>query len=997
MPVVRMPDGQLVRFPEGTPSETIRSAIQSKYPDFGKPPELSLGDTFSGAMRRGSANVAATLGDDLPAYLASILGEDEYAKAQLAEGEQTRATAAELDPAQYGSYKDVDSLRDAAGFVTEKFAENVPILGGLGISALTGAIAAPIVGATAATGATLAGALGSYSLMAPESFAGIYEETGKLEPAAASIAGAVNSALELIAPVQLVRSFSPSMRKAVVEAALKKSGMAPSIAANAAKGAVKGAATEGLTEGAQESVNIAAESFVSENPNIFTEENIARVLESTVAGAAVGFPLGTVGGTGRGFRERGQFAQERRAQEQAEADRLAPETVAEEPAPEVPATTIPADKAALNKWGMAMLGISPNAKILRPDGPLAGKDLTDPAQAAEAVTALKEYLKTAKKPEIIKKVKEVIRGLEPQGAFVAEPTVAKKADAIDEELATQGFQKTEAQDEIVAEEDIPVDKPLWSKDLLGFLTDEYDITEAQAAGLTQTQMDALLADAESEGSVFDGPMVEEQATIIADEEVEGAPEEVDGPSVIDEIAKERDAAFEQQRAELNNRQAEIQKENEDRIREELKAQEEGRVLEGELVGRAGEATQPRREGITSVLEGEVVREGLPRPALTDSETVTPKETAPADEKLGGGSRVDVIGRAAKKATTAKKPLPTDLFLQLQKQIDKENAPDTRTVKEKKADQKVIRDEALEQADIEQAKLTKGRKPRFGEDALAFRNKELPEKVYRELAVLKAATTPKEETTDGRQILANYLHAYKTPEGALAAIAAESNIDYAENTGVKLATNVVDAQKAGAYINKNMDESVKNAFKKDVDFVTKELASVERRNAKEKKDADIRKKSKFGRSKTAEDLKDVGAGTKGARAVAKKKKEEVGETPEEIAKRIKDEEKARLDAEAESLADLELDAEQEGTVGFVASVIRNAQGVAEKTEAELGPKSRNDEWVKFIASLPKTKQKTFLDSYTRIAKENPNLIPESLFGHALLPRTKKYSRRKTKSA
>ena len=305
MPVVRMPDGQLVRFPEETPKETIRSAIQSKYPDFGKPPELSLGDTFSGGIRRGSANVSATLGDDLPAYLASILGKDEYAKEQIEEGEQTRAAAAELDPAQYGSFTDVDSLRDAAGFITEKFAENVPIFGGLGISAATGAVAAPLVGlGSAVTGARLAGALGSYSLMAPESFAGIYAETGKLEPAAASIAGAVNSALELAAPLQLIRSFSPSMRKAVVEAALKKSGMAPSVAANAAKGAVKGAATEGLTEGSQESVNIAAESFVSKNPNIFTEENIARVLESAVAGAAVGLPLGTVGGTGRGFRGR---------------------------------------------------------------------------------------------------------------------------------------------------------------------------------------------------------------------------------------------------------------------------------------------------------------------------------------------------------------------------------------------------------------------------------------------------------------------------------------------------------------------------------------------------------------------------------------------------------------------------------------------------------------------------------------------------------------------
>ena len=987
MPVVTMPNGDLVQFPDTMSRDQIGQFIASKFPGAYDKPKPSLGTIVTDSLARGGENISATLKDDLPAYLASILGQDEYAVEQIEEGRARRQAAAEQYPPQYGSYEDVGSLGDAVGFITEKASEFAPQIAGLGISALTGAVAAPLVGLGTTAGVTTASLLGSFALVTPESFAGIYEETGTLAPGAASIAGAINSALELVAPAQLLRSFSPSMRRGVVTAILKKSGMQPSIAANAAKGVVKGVVTEGTTEGTQEAVNIAAEKFVGDNPMIFDSEDFKRITESAVAGAAVGLPLGGIGGAGRGFTDRGQFRRDKIEAERLAAEQAAPvidePVVAEKPAPEVPATTIPADKAALNKWGMAMLGISPNAKILRPDGPLAGKDLTDPAQAAEAVTALEEYLKTAKKPEIIKKVKEVIRGLEPQGAFAAEPVVAKKEapkpvaqePAIDEELATQGFQKTKVQD--VAEEDIPVDRPLWSKDLLGFLTDEYDITEAQAAGLTQTQMDALLADAKSEGSVFDGPMVENQATIIADEQVEGAPEEVDGPSVIDEIAKERDSAFAQQRAELNKQQAEIQKENEDRIREELKAQEEGRVLEGELVGRAGEATQPRREGITSVLEGEVVREGLPRPALTGSETVTPKETAPAAEKIDGESRIDVINRAAKEATTTKKPLPTDLFLQLQKQIDKENAPDKRTAKEKTADRKAIRDEALEQADIEQAKLTKGRKPRFGEDALAFRNKELPEKVYRELAVLKAATTPKEETTDGRQILANYLHAYKTPEGALAAIAAESNIDYAENTGVKLATTVVDAQKAGAYINKNMDESVKNAFKKDVAFVTKELDSVERRNAKEKKDADIRKKSKFGRSKTAEDLKDVGAGTKGARAVAKKKKEEVGETPEQIAKRIKDEEKARLDAEAESLADLELDAEQEGTVGFVASVIRNAEGVAQKTEAELGPKSRNNEWVKFIASLPKTKQKTFLDSYTRIAKENPNLIPESL--------------------
>ena len=817
MPIVRAPDGKLVRFPDEMPAQEIRSRIAVAYPGAYDQPELSLGDTFSGAMRRGSANVSATLGDDLPAYLASIFGEDEYAKEQIKEGEQTRAAAAELDPAQYGSYTDVDSLRDAAGFITEKFAENVPILGGLGISALTGAVAAPLVGLGSATGATLASALGSYSLMAPESFAGIYAETGKLEPAAASIAGAVNSALELIAPVQLVRSFSPSMRKAVVEAALKKSGMAPSIAANAAKGAVKSSATEGLTEGAQESVNIAAESFVSENPNIFTEENIARVLESTVAGAAVGLPLGTVGGTGRGFRERGQFAQERRAQEQAEADQLAAETIVEEPV------------------------------------------------VAEETTAAEETVV----------VEEPVVGEE----TIPEPTVAKKTEtgtgtgaeagtAIDEELATRGFQKTKTQDETVVGEDIPVDRPLWSKDLLGFLTNEYEFTDAELAqvqNFSEPEMRDFLAEVKTQDNlVFDGPMVGDQvaverATIITEEESEG--------DIFEQLAKERSKA---------------------------------------------EDSRLRGQNIEPV-------------AAPVVESVVEPVAAPVVESVAAPVAAPVVESAGKPVVKKKPPAPK----------------------------------------------------KFKEDKLAYRDKPLPDEAYQQLTALKNATSPQEGATEGRQILANYLHAYETPEGAIAAIAAESNVDYTELENKELATTVVDVQKAKTYINKNMGAPVRKAFKADEDLVAQEIESVKRRNAKEKKDAAIRKKSKFGRSKSAEDLKDVGAGTKGAKAVADKKKKEVGETPEETAKRIKDEEKARLDDEAESLASLEEQAAQTGTLGYVASIIKNADKIAQKTEAELGPKSRNDEWVKFIASLPKTKQKVFLDSYTRTAKENPNLIPESL--------------------
>ena len=967
MPIVRAPDGKLVRFPDEMPNQEIRARIAAAYPGAYDKPEPAIGDIFASALARGGINLEATLKDELPAYLASIIGQDEYAKEQLAEAEQRRAAAEEQYPTQYGSFEDVESIGDVGGFITEKFAENLPQIGGVVIpSAIAGAVAAPFVGLGVAAGSTATGLLGSFSLMAPETFSGIYEKTGKLEPVAATIAGAVNSALELVAPVQLLRSFSPSMRSAVVAAALKKSGMAPTLAVNAAKGVVKGAATEGLTEGAQESVNIAAENFVSENPEIFTEENISRVLESAVAGAAVGVPLGGVGGVGRGLTRR---AEARRLEEEQAAAQLPEEVaieepvVAEQPAPEAPATVIPTDKAALNKWGMAMLGIAPNAKIIRPDGPLAGKDLTDPAQAVEVKTALEEYLKTAKNEKIINKVKAVIRDLEPTGTFAAEPTAVPAAPAapvldedipepvvvkkeaakpvapevaeepaIDEELATRGFQKAEAQDETIVGEDIPEDRPLWSKDLLGFLTDEYEFTEAELAqvqNFSEPEMRDFLAEVEARDNlVFDGPLVEEEM-IVPQEPPVAQPVETAVAPEDDGVGRVKDLE-----------QAKI-------VFEELGVNEE-------------ESFNLTDEGFDTLVRT--------AQAQRAEKTAAPKEKT-LEELFA--ERDETFAKQRAELDARKEQLNKEAQERAQIELDKIRAaaPQDKPAAKKAAKSRID----------EIARAAKKKPPavkKFGEDKLAFRDKPMPNKAYQELAALKAATSPQEEATDGRQVLANYLHAYSTPEGAIAAIAAESNVDYTEIENKKLAATVVDAQKAGAYINKNMDESVKDAFKKNVDFVTKELASVERRNAKQKTNAEISKISDLGRSKTEKELskavnKDA---LKVDRKLKRKKKKLVGETPEQIAKRI---DKERRDAEAESLAEFSLEAEQEGTLGYVAAIIKNAQGIAEKTEEELGPQSRSNEWVKFIASLPKTKQKTFLDSYTRISKENPNLIPESV--------------------
>ena len=56
MPVVRMPDGALVNFPDDMPQEEIKGLIASKFPDIATrsaAPERGLLDTFGGGVSRG--------------------------------------------------------------------------------------------------------------------------------------------------------------------------------------------------------------------------------------------------------------------------------------------------------------------------------------------------------------------------------------------------------------------------------------------------------------------------------------------------------------------------------------------------------------------------------------------------------------------------------------------------------------------------------------------------------------------------------------------------------------------------------------------------------------------------------------------------------------------------------------------------------------------------------------------------------------------------------
>jgi hypothetical protein len=519
-------------------------------------------------------------------------------------------------------------------------------------------------------------------------------------------------------------------------------------------------------------------------------------------------------------------------------------------------------------------------------------------------------------------------------------------------------------------DDIPLEKSIWSKDLLGFLTTEYEFTNAELNQLNaydEADMRDYLAEIEAQdGLVFSGPLTDEvlsstEETVVT-EEVEDTGKGVAKDETKAKVLFNEYGLTEADSAALTN------EEFDDTF---TKAQKDIQLRKPEAAQVTPLSAEKTWEEET---DERIVKETKERQKKFEE---LKKRTA-EEEKVAGEEAAKVIQdkKDALAATEEANRIATE-------------AEQTRDAKAR---------------DKVKAKI----------DRLAYRNKGLAAAVKADVNKFKSenTTTPYKKGDKpllGKQAAANYMLAYPDVGDALAVLAAESKLDFTESKRFSITDTskpaealeerkrvVAAATKAVKWINSNLSPDTRAALEENIAFVEQEIENkktgAENREREDaRNDEDIRKVSKINQSKEQFDFKGVSDGAKGARAVDKKKKKEIGETPAETAKRIKDEEKARLDAEAESLGELADNADQTGTVGYVAAIIRNAEGIAQKAEAELGPKSRSDEWVKFIASLPKTKQKVFLDSYKKIAadiadpeikllngKPKPSfLLPESL--------------------
>lgn len=344
MPIfnVKAPDGSeyKIEAPEGTSQDRILQAAAEHHAavlSSKARPDYSLMGALGAGLGRGTQQIMSEFGDVIPAMGASALGFEDYAKRQMEEAAQTQREIAAEYPEAFKSYKEVQGPGDFATFVAENLGQQIPniatmigpgaagrIVGGrLAAKAAAEKIAAREAEAAVAKGAAeryatqrigagkelgqnLGVYLGSYALNAPEVFGGIYNETGKLEPGASLIAGSVSSVLDSYLPSKLLNTITGPMKVGVVESVLKQSGMKAGLARKAVAGLAEAGTMEGLTEGAQEAINIAAEKFVKNNPQIFDSKDWDRIMESAVRGAVTGGVFGGVGAVPARLRERGE-------------------------------------------------------------------------------------------------------------------------------------------------------------------------------------------------------------------------------------------------------------------------------------------------------------------------------------------------------------------------------------------------------------------------------------------------------------------------------------------------------------------------------------------------------------------------------------------------------------------------------------------------------------------------------------------------------------------
>jgi hypothetical protein len=343
MKIVNVPGAGPLSFPDSESDDSIYAKIAkiqehlrqvdlATRPD---PRDIPVGRVASNAFSRMGRGLGITAFNEAPALAASLFGADDTARRLLDEAKTERQALEEKYPTSQRSFEGIRGLSDFGKFLVESGVEAIPpvaaIAGTGGIGALAGrgvarygmeaaaarAAAQRGVGVEAAeaaaaaarskagqTGLNVGLGTGSFGLNAPETFAGIYEETDKLEPGLAMGAGAFKALFDGLLPARVLNQLGLRGQAKLAEEIASRSTIVPdSFKLRLAKEIGKTAATESGTEVLQEATDIIAEQLAGAPGGFSNPKNVDRLLMAAAKGGIGGAAIGAPGAVVQTMRE----------------------------------------------------------------------------------------------------------------------------------------------------------------------------------------------------------------------------------------------------------------------------------------------------------------------------------------------------------------------------------------------------------------------------------------------------------------------------------------------------------------------------------------------------------------------------------------------------------------------------------------------------------------------------------------------------------------------
>lgn len=301
MPIqVQAPTGDIVEFPDGTPTATMEAAMLEAFPPPPEPPAYqtpTMGSQFATGFKESSGQLGALITEGLPGQVQALLGNKEAATQHFEEYMAKTKKIAEKYPELSQTAPDVGALKKAALYTARTLGTVIPSqaasLAG-GAAGFVGTGGNPLGAAAGYTAASMA-------LNSPETFVGLLENSDIEDPTKAAQVGlgvgAVKTGLDFIPVHRLFgETFGEIGKLASTKALFTKAGM-KSAAAVVGRQMRETAIAEGITEGAQEALDIEAERLFSNAPKeFFGKENVLRMAQASFAGSLGGTFGGGIGG-----------------------------------------------------------------------------------------------------------------------------------------------------------------------------------------------------------------------------------------------------------------------------------------------------------------------------------------------------------------------------------------------------------------------------------------------------------------------------------------------------------------------------------------------------------------------------------------------------------------------------------------------------------------------------------------------------------------------------